>query len=50
VPLSAGTRLRPYQIVAMIGAGEMGDGQSALSEGIPSIGHTGFHIDVESHP
>jgi hypothetical protein len=81
VPLSAGTRLRPYQIVAMLGAREMGDGrrsvvvkvissvfrlgiqkylvptvmamigrQSAPSEGIPSIGHNGFHIDVESHP
>jgi hypothetical protein len=24
LPLSAGTRLRPYQIVAMIGAGDMG--------------------------
>ena len=24
--------------------------QFALSEGIPSIGHKGFHIDVKSHP
>jgi hypothetical protein len=31
-------------VTAMIGR------QFALSEGIPAIGHNGFHIDVKSHP
>ena len=41
---SADTKVPGPTVTAMIGR------QSALSEGIPSIRHNGFHIDVMSHP